>query len=250
MSSPTLADRILAALSKEPMTERDLALTLPRVALDAIRVKLVELKRAGKAVVHDGVWKLAAGVVTPLAPDDDGREDIDPPAAAPEAPRAAISSDSQVCTDCREDLPLSDFPRNGGGGRHQFCRRCQGARIRAGQQRKAAAARGESAQCEASAEVGQVAAGLGVSPETVASDLARAHYHDGTPVAAASAHPFTLVGGERTIVEGEPIASVHRTFTLSVRDVFGVRRTVVLDDAGRDAALEALQEAVLEHGAA
>lgn len=232
MSAPTLADRILAALSREPMTETDLQLEFgPRIALDAIRVKLVELKRSGRVLVAEGVWRLAAGVITPL------REPPAPPpprapasaaAAAPSdepAPASAeIPHDTQVCVDCERDLPMHEFPRTASGGRKTVCRVCCGKRIAAAKHRKAAAE---------------------LAPPAPHSDAFLDETRDAAPsTGTAPDEPSFVLQPGGDLIEGQPLARVRRTWTLTVRDAFGMYRSVVLDEEGRRATLDELQEPV------
>jgi len=136
-----IADRLLVALAGEPMSEDDLVLTFPRASRDVIRLKLTELKRSGRVVGNDGVYRIAPGQAAPadaleaveeesraVRVDGERRAASASEAAARQRPPAALTEYGyRDCAQCRARKPLLEFPRVRGGGVGPRCKACRAA---------------------------------------------------------------------------------------------------------------------------
>jgi hypothetical protein len=147
MTSP-IADRILAELAEDPKSEDDLVVCFPKAGRDVIRVKVAELKRGGKIVDREGVYRLAPGVTAAEAVERVAEERTElaventrrvaqaigasarqhAPAAAVPAP---VSVGRKVCPNCRQSRPIAAFVDASGGHRAKWCTTCRAAPAKA-----------------------------------------------------------------------------------------------------------------------
>lgn len=286
MTAAPLADRIVRALEREPMTENDLQLEFGnRVSLDALRVTLSKLKASTTVMASGGVYSLRPQCAKRQEPDAE-----EPAGQTPEPPPAPpVEPDTKTCGDCHQELPQHEFGRSGGGGRRDICRKCHGRRIQAGKGRitplpvtKRCASCGEQkpladytknarspdglqSRCRAchntsvrkakgkpaiggkpgaaaTPAIETIAAALEVTPERVAEEVARAEFgkEDGELAPPEAEQPLV---GFVEYVEPQRV-EVTTSYSITIRDVFGIIREFTLDRAGRAELLAKLQGAV------
>lgn len=203
-----LIDRIVAELAEDPKTEDDLVVCFPKAGRQVIRVKVAELKRAGKITERDGVFRLrpgtdataevAAVTVERAATNAENARKVGqaiaaarkqravPPPASPPAPLRAkrellppppldpgpiVLEQLRTCTKCEVEKPLSAFGKRvkAKGGIRNECKACVAARQRDRMARLQAAARAIAEQKAAAAPAAVVAPAR--EPEPPAADV-------------------------------------------------------------------------------
>lgn len=183
----SLSDRIIVALAERPRSQQELSALLPRVSMDAIGIKLAELRRAMRIVLVDGTWRIRAGssadqeverVQKAAAREERARQLEQTSAPAKPAPAAepaptpadATAETQRTCTQCGETHPIWDFyaAKNGRGGRRADCKYCtrKASRELAVARKRARDARAMPAALPPVEETPAAAAAPAAEPET------------------------------------------------------------------------------------